>query len=226
MTTPRDGQRRSGLVEEALLDEPSLLLGRDLDVARGEQEGLLGDLLHPAVEGVGEAGGEVDQPLGELAVGGLQVEDHRDGRLEPVGDLLGVVEASRGDEVDLDVGAAVAADRLQHPAAGRLVVGEDVVDLVARAAALGDPADRGRARRGAALVDLPVRGRVGLVQVVLAGSQGPRRGRSRRARGAMCLEVPYGCGVRVESRDSFTRIMEQRSARRRAFSDTARSPGG
>src|SRR3712207_7534213 len=41
--------------------EAGPLLRRDLDVARGEHEHLVGDALHAAVEGVGEAGGEVDE---------------------------------------------------------------------------------------------------------------------------------------------------------------------
>src|SRR4051812_41356731 len=109
--------RALGLVEEALLDEPGLLLGRHLDVAGRQQESLFGDLLHPAVERVGEAGREVDQPLRQLAVGGLKVEDHRDRALEAIGDLLGVIEAARRHQMDLDVGAAVAPHRLQHAAA-------------------------------------------------------------------------------------------------------------
>src|SRR6188472_482950 len=71
----REG-RPSGLVEEALLDQPRALLGRYLDVARGEQEHLVGNSLHPAVEGVGETGGEVDEALGEVRVRALEVEDH------------------------------------------------------------------------------------------------------------------------------------------------------
>ena len=55
--------RRSGLIEEALLDQPRALLGGDLDVLRGQQEDLVGDPLHPAVQRVGEAAGEVDQAL-------------------------------------------------------------------------------------------------------------------------------------------------------------------
>ena len=57
--------------------------------------------------------------------------------LELVGDLLGVVEVAGDDEVDLEVAVAVV-DRAQRarPAGGdRLVVGEDVVDLVAAGAA-------------------------------------------------------------------------------------------
>ena len=86
----------SGLVEEALLDQPRALLGRDLDVARREHEDLVGDALHAAVERVGEAAGEVDQALGEVGVGALEVEDDRDRVLELVRDLLGVVEATSG----------------------------------------------------------------------------------------------------------------------------------
>ena len=66
-------------------------------------------------------------------IGGLQVEDDRDRALELIGDLLGVVEVARDDQMDLDVGVAVA-DRAQGARAGggdRLVVGEDIVDLVA-----------------------------------------------------------------------------------------------
>src|SRR3954449_13614220 len=43
---------RLGLVEEALFDEPGALFSRDLDVARREQEHLVGYPLHAAVERV------------------------------------------------------------------------------------------------------------------------------------------------------------------------------
>src|SRR4051795_10518354 len=71
-------ERPSGLVEEALFDELGLLLGRDLNVARGQHEDLVRDPLHAAVEGVRQAAGEVDQPLGEVVVGVLEVQDDRD----------------------------------------------------------------------------------------------------------------------------------------------------
>ena len=136
-TVPSAG---SGLVEEALLDQPRALLRRHLDVARGEEEDLVGDLLHAAVERVGEAGGEVDEALGEVAVDALQVHDHRDLVLELVRDVLGVVEGLGDHEMDAGALAAavggLAADRAQPrgPRLGRGVVGEDVVDLVAAAA--------------------------------------------------------------------------------------------
>src|SRR5262245_53260892 len=83
------------LVEEAAaLEEPGALLRGDLDVPRGEQEHLVGHALHAAVQRVGEAAREVDQPLRELLVGALEVEDHGDPLLEAVGDLLRVVEAA------------------------------------------------------------------------------------------------------------------------------------
>ena len=117
------GERRSAprqrLVEEALLDEPRALLRRDLDVARGEHEDLVGDLLHAAVEGVGEAGGEVDEALRQIRVGALEVEDHRDRVLEAVGDLLGVVERLGDDEVHADVAAVARAGRAAEPPTGR-----------------------------------------------------------------------------------------------------------
>src|SRR3712207_1844464 len=103
VTRSSAGSRRSrdssacslALVEEPLLDQAGALLGRDLDVAWGEEEHLVGDPLHPAVERVGEPGGEVDQALRQVRVGPLQVQDHRDRVLELVGYLLGVVEALR-----------------------------------------------------------------------------------------------------------------------------------
>src|SRR5438874_7075516 len=101
--TPDSAPQREflGLVEEAAaLEESRALLGGDLDIARSEEEDLVGDPLHAAVEGVRQAAGKVDQPLRELLIGALQVEDDRDRLLELVGDLLRVVEAARDDEMD------------------------------------------------------------------------------------------------------------------------------
>src|SRR5262245_57192622 len=95
------GLLRLGLVEEAALQHAGALLGRDGDVAGREQEDLVGDALHPAVERVGQAAREIDQPLGQLGVGALEVEDHRHTVLEAVGDLLRVVERARDDQVYL-----------------------------------------------------------------------------------------------------------------------------
>src|SRR5690349_9877683 len=53
---------RSGLVEEPALD-PRLVLRRDFDVVRAEQEHLRGDTLNTAVQPEGQSGGEVDQSL-------------------------------------------------------------------------------------------------------------------------------------------------------------------
>src|SRR6266702_1043770 len=100
----RPGSPRTGvllrLVEEAALEHPGAILRRQLDVARREEEDLVGDALHPALERVREAAREVDQPLRKLGVSRLEVEDHGNAVLEPVGDLLRVVEAAREDEVD------------------------------------------------------------------------------------------------------------------------------
>src|SRR4051794_4726413 len=112
-------ERGSGLVEEALLDQPRALLRRDLDVARREQEDLLGDLLHAAVERVGKARGEVDEALGEVAVDALEVDDDRDLVLELVGDVLGVVERLRDHQVDARALAAAAVRASPAPAAAR-----------------------------------------------------------------------------------------------------------
>src|SRR6266540_97665 len=89
------------LVEEAAaLEESRALLGGDLDVSRREQEDLVGDALHSAAKRVGEPAREVDQPLGELSVGALEVEDDRRPLLELVRDLLGIVETARDDQMD------------------------------------------------------------------------------------------------------------------------------
>src|SRR3954469_1804056 len=104
-------RQRLALAEEALLDQPRALFRRDLDVARREQEDLVGDPLHPAVERVGEPGGEVDQALGEVGVRALEVQDHRDRVLELVRDVLGVVERLGDNEVYADLAAVRRARR-------------------------------------------------------------------------------------------------------------------
>src|SRR5436190_6732369 len=126
---------RSALVEEALLEQPGPLFRGDLDVPRSEQKHLVGDSLHASIERVGEPARKVDEPLGEVGVGALEVEDHRDRVLELVGDLLSVVEVLGHHQVHTHlVARAAVSDRTQHPRlspARRGVVGEDVVDLVA-----------------------------------------------------------------------------------------------
>src|SRR5919198_4780989 len=95
------------LVEEtAALEESRALLRGHFDVSRRQQEHLVGDALHAAVERIREAAGEVDQAFREVAVGALQVEDDRDRLLELVRDLLRVVEAARDDEMDAHRGRA------------------------------------------------------------------------------------------------------------------------
>src|SRR5215204_4096211 len=178
--------RRSSLalVEEAALEQAGLLLGRDLDVLGREQEDPLRDPLHTAAERVGHAGGEVDQPLRELAVGRLEVDDHRLVPLELVGYLLGVVEAPWSDDVHRGDTAAVSAGRaapatprgrflhrvvhLAYPAATRsgLLVAEDVVDVVVAGAAARS-APNGLPRRYGRVVERQVRARVALVVLAL-----------------------------------------------------------
>src|SRR5215204_212649 len=122
-----------GLVEEAAaLEQPRALLGGDLDVPRREQEHLVGDALHAAVERVAEPAGEVDQPLRQVLVGALQIEDHRRAVLEAVGDLLGVVEAPRDDEMYSDGGARDGRElrtRGRRPLASRRARGGAIVAL-------------------------------------------------------------------------------------------------
>src|SRR3954469_13660464 len=167
----REAYRRPGrglaLVEEPFFDEAGALLGAHLDVARREQEDLVGDPLHAPVERVREAGREVDQPLRKVGVRALEVEDHRHRVLELVGDLLRVVEALRHDEVHLHAGATVV-DGAQDAGAGaggraRRVVGEDVVDLVAAAARLQPAHVRALA---VAVLQLALRLGLGLVVAV------------------------------------------------------------
>src|SRR3954471_11559237 len=169
------------LVEEAAaLEEARSLLGGDLDVARREEEDLVGNALHAAVEGVRQAAREVDQPLRELLVGALQVEDDGDRLLELVRDLLRVVEAARHDQVDargarrrqrLDDRPAPLLRRPHHGGArgrdglGRLGIGP-VVELPA-SLPRSEPADVRPLRVGA--LQLLVREVAVLVPVLLLG---------------------------------------------------------
>src|ERR671936_562954 len=71
------------LVEErAALEQPRTLFRRHLDVPRRQQEDLVRNALHAAVERVREAAREIDQALREFLVGALEVQDHRDRVLE------------------------------------------------------------------------------------------------------------------------------------------------
>src|SRR5262249_4875250 len=54
-----DARGTLALIKEALLDEPGPLFGRNLDVVRGQQEHLVGDPLHAAVERVRQPTREV-----------------------------------------------------------------------------------------------------------------------------------------------------------------------
>jgi hypothetical protein len=102
------------LVEEAAtLEQGGSLLRGHLDITRREEEHLVRDALHAAVQRIGEPAREIDQALRELVVGTLQVEDHRDPLLELVGDLLRVVEAPRKNEVHAH------AVRVRHRLDGR-----------------------------------------------------------------------------------------------------------
>src|SRR5438552_17984154 len=66
------------LVEEsAALEHARAFLGGDFDVARRQKEDLVGDALHATVERVRQAAREIDEPLRQLLVGALEVEDDR-----------------------------------------------------------------------------------------------------------------------------------------------------
>ena len=97
---PIDGQQRAeNLVHvraraiQASCLQPLLLLLGDLDVRGRQQEHLVGGLRHRAVQRVREAAREVDQPALQVTVDALQVQDDGLAGLQPVADLLGVVEA-------------------------------------------------------------------------------------------------------------------------------------
>src|SRR5207344_2603227 len=94
----RSAQNLGLVVEAASLDRASAFLGGELDVARRQEEDLVGDALHAPVERIREPAREVDEPLRELGVGALQVQDHGNLRFEAIGDLLRVVEGARRDE--------------------------------------------------------------------------------------------------------------------------------
>src|SRR6476469_8464981 len=136
--------RASGLVEEAALHQHRLVLGGDGHAGGRQQEHAVSDALHRAVKRVGQAAGEIDQPLGQIRLGGLQVDDHRHLGLEAVRDLLGVIVRPRDDQAYLRRGARrlgrmAVADHGARPsaraaagadhAAGRLLR-EDVVGLL------------------------------------------------------------------------------------------------
>src|SRR6187549_427032 len=63
--TPK-GQTLGRVEEAAALEQACALFRRHFDVAWRQQEDLVGDALHAAVQGVREPAGEVDQALGEL----------------------------------------------------------------------------------------------------------------------------------------------------------------
>src|SRR6266545_1100136 len=97
----------SGLVEEAAaFQEPRALLRGYFDVAGRQEKHLVGNTLHAAVERVRQAAGKVDQPLREILVGALEIEDDGNRLLELVRDLLRVIEAARDDEMDAHRGGS------------------------------------------------------------------------------------------------------------------------
>src|SRR3954464_8765598 len=81
------------LVEERPFGEPLALLGRNLDVARRQEEDPVCDGLYLAVQGIGQADTEVDHPTTQFPVGVLEVQDHGLLALEAISQGLGVVEA-------------------------------------------------------------------------------------------------------------------------------------
>ena len=81
------------------------MVGRD-DVGVG------GDLLDLALTGIGHAGQEVDQPAGDVLVGGFQVQDHGPLVLQMVRDLGGIFKPLRLYQHHLQLGGGVDIDHL------------------------------------------------------------------------------------------------------------------
>ena len=112
--------------------------------------------------------------------------------LELVGDLLGVVEALRDDEVHAHVAArplppgARRSAAASSGAAGGVVVGEDVVEVVAPA-----PASPGGGRSAARGSGPRARPRARRARPRRRTGRAPRPGRSRRAHGARSRGTPY-----------------------------------
>src|ERR1700727_91734 len=72
----RPAGRWSALVEEAPLRDPGLVLGRNLNIGRRQQEHLVGHPLDAPAQSEDQSGREIDQPLG-VAVDHLgQIHDH------------------------------------------------------------------------------------------------------------------------------------------------------
>src|SRR5215212_5164519 len=101
-------RRISELVEERSFGDTLALLRANLDIARREEEDPVGNRLDVAVQRVGQARAEVDHPAAQIAVDVLEVQDHRLLALEPVGEILGVVEA--GGFEDANARGALVGD--------------------------------------------------------------------------------------------------------------------
>src|SRR4029450_2112274 len=88
----------SGPIQAARL-QPLLVLLRNLDARRGQEEHLVVDFPHRAAHRVRQSAREVDQATLEIAVEAAQVEDDGLVGLQVVAELLRVVEAARLDDV-------------------------------------------------------------------------------------------------------------------------------
>jgi hypothetical protein len=77
------------------LFETAAFVGRDLYSDRDEEKYLGGNFLHAPVHGVANPAREVDESPGQFSIDVLEVHDHRNDRLELIGQLLGVAEGAR-----------------------------------------------------------------------------------------------------------------------------------
>src|SRR3954462_2054011 len=94
----------SALVEEPALCDTGLVLRRDIDVSRRQQEHLLRHSLNAPMETEDESGGKVDKSLRVRVVHLRQIHDHRGALTEVFPDRTGRVGCpgvQRGDAVRL-----------------------------------------------------------------------------------------------------------------------------
>src|SRR3954467_11275875 len=64
------------LIEECAFGKPFALFGRNLDVARRQEEDPVRDSLYLTIQSVSQTCAEVHHPAAELPIGLLKVQDH------------------------------------------------------------------------------------------------------------------------------------------------------
>ena len=75
-----------------------MMMKRDLPE---KDKNVIGDLLKIPVNGVDRSGSKVNDPLGDLQIHSLQIQDHRASRKKGLRDLPGVVHGNRLHHAEL-----------------------------------------------------------------------------------------------------------------------------